>query len=123
MNSAEPFRGDLAPTIAQAMCIMHELAGFRGLDSEREYIQDLIIAGIEARAGRVATLEELRRAGMIHGAFLKDDASARVGIDGELDRIVGETKRMKREERKARGTMTPMDWLCEMSESPKTDPE
>lgn len=109
----EPFRGDLAPTIAQAMGILHELAGFRGLDSEREYIQELIIAGIEARAGRVATLDELHRAGAIHGLFRQVDASARVGIDGELDRQDSEAKRMKRAERKARGTMTPMDWLSE----------
>lgn len=116
------YRGDLAPVLGQALHLFRQLSDFRGLDSEREYLEGLLLEGIEARAGRVATHDELTRARTTADMIYAADLAALCGLEGEPERVKLERQRLRYAERKSNGTLTLLDVMARPPKAPDGEP-
>lgn len=57
---SKPYTDDLAPVIAEALHLFQQVAGFRGLAGDSNYLRGLLVLGIEHKAGMGRLAKALR---------------------------------------------------------------
>ncbi|MEM9059023.1 MAG: hypothetical protein AAGD13_01050 [Pseudomonadota bacterium] len=89
---------DLAPVIGMVLHTYRRLAGFRGTTSEQACLENLLICGVEANAGRAASADEIERGRQISIDVFTIDARVAVEIPGEAEREARIDRALRRSE-------------------------